>query len=63
MVCPVSLAQRKIAIVAILKRIAAVVKTPSPEKVILIATALDPKRMHKKTVNIPAAKGRSLLDG
>jgi hypothetical protein len=49
--------------VAILKRIAAVVKTPSPEKVILIATALDPNIMHKKTVNIPAAKGSSLLDG
>jgi hypothetical protein len=48
---------------AMLKRMAAVVKTPSPEKVILIATALEPKSTHKKAVKVPAAKDNSLLDG
>jgi hypothetical protein len=59
----VILAQMKMATAAIPKRMAAVVKTPNPEKEILIATALDPKRMHKKTVNKPAANVSSSLDG
>jgi hypothetical protein len=42
---------------------AAVVKTPNPEKEIFIATALDPKRMHKKTVKRPAANVSSSLAG
>ena len=48
---------------AIPKRMAAVVKTPNPEKEIFIATALDPKIMHKKTVKRPAANVSSSLAG
>jgi hypothetical protein len=59
----VYLAQRKITLAAIAKRMAAVVKTPIPEKASLIATVLDTKIMHKKTVNIPAASENSWLDG
>jgi hypothetical protein len=39
---------------AILKRIAAVVKTPIPEKVNLIATAFAPKITHKTADKMPA---------
>ena len=63
MVRSVNLAQRKITLAAIAKRMDAVVKTPIPEKASLIATILDPKIMHKKTVNTPAASESSWLDG
>jgi malate/lactate dehydrogenase len=42
---------------------AAVVKTPRPEKVIFMATALDPKRMHKNIAERPAANVSSSFDG
>ena len=54
MVCPVNLAQTKIASAAILNRIAAVVKTPRPLNAILMATAFEPKIAHKNTDNMPA---------
>ncbi|MEX1346254.1 MAG: hypothetical protein AB1Z31_00855 [Desulfobacterales bacterium] len=41
----------------------AVVNTPIPVKASLTATALDPKIMHKKTVNIPALSESSWLAG
>jgi hypothetical protein len=59
----VILAQRKIAMAETPNRMAAVVKTPIPEKVIFIATALDPKRMHRNTANTPAANVRSSFGG
>ena len=46
---------------AILKRIAAVVKTPTPEKANLIATALEPNKMHKNADKMPANKENSGL--
>jgi hypothetical protein len=48
---------------AVPNRRAAVVKTPRPANDIFIATALDPKRMHKNTVNMPAANERSWFEG
>jgi hypothetical protein len=63
MVRPVNLAHRKITLAAIAKRMEAVVNTPIPVKASLTATALDPKIMHKKTVNIPAASESSWLAG
>jgi len=63
MVCPVNLAHRKMATAATPKRMAAVVKTPNPEKVIFIATVLDPKIVHKNIVKRPAANVSSSFDG
>ena len=51
-----NLAHKKIAAAARLKRKAAVVKTPIPEKLILIATAFAPNRMHKKADKKAAEK-------
>jgi hypothetical protein len=45
--------------VAMLKRSPAVVNAPSPERLILIATAFAPKTMHKSEVKMAAKKGRS----
>ena len=42
---------------------AAVVKTPMPEKAIFTATAFEPKMTHKNTVNTTAANDSSGLDG
>jgi hypothetical protein len=63
MVRPVDLAQRKIALAAMAKRMDAVVNTPIPVKASFTATALDPKRMHKKAINRPAVKEISWSDG
>jgi hypothetical protein len=63
MVRPVTLAQRKIALAAMAKRMDAVVNTPIPVKASFTATALDPKRMHKKAVNRPAASEISWFAG
>ena len=59
MVRPVNLAQRKMATAAMAKRMDAVVNTPIPVKASLTATALDPKRMHKKAVKMPAVNESS----
>jgi hypothetical protein len=61
--CPVALAQRKMTLAAILKRRPAVVNTPSPENANFMATALDPKRVHKKTTNKDVRKDKSLFEG
>jgi hypothetical protein len=44
---------------AMLKRSPAVVNGPNPERLILIATALAPKRTHKNDVKTAARKGSS----
>ena len=51
-----TLAHKKIAAAAMLKRKPAVVKTPSPERLILMATALAPNRMHMKADKMAAEK-------
>ena len=58
-----AIAHRKIAIEAKLNRNAAVVNTPNPKRLILIATALAPKRVHKNSVKAPAVIGSSRLLG
>ena len=53
------MAQARIANPAIVKRIPAVVNGPRPEKAILIATALEPKIMHKNDVKRAVKRGSS----
>jgi len=60
---PVILAQRQIAIEAMLNRSPAVVKAPRPEREIFMATALAPKKVHKNEVKKAAIKENSLLLG
>jgi len=55
----VILAQRKITNVAIQKRSPAVVNGPNPDRLILIATALAPKTIHRNDVKMATKKGRS----
>ena len=61
MVRPVTRAHKKMTSAAILNRIPAVVNTPIPEKAILTATALEPKRIHKNADKMPAKKENSGL--
>ena len=61
MVRPVTRAHKKMTSAAILNRIPAVVNTPMPEKAILTATALEPKRIHKNADKMPAKKENSGL--
>ncbi len=57
------MAQTKIMNMDIPKRSPAVVNTPSPERLIFIATAFAPKIMHRSEVKMEVRKGRSLLLG
>jgi len=57
----VAYAHRKIAIVAMLKRIPAVVKAPTPKRLIFMATAFAPKIVHKNVVKVAAGNGSSPL--
>ena len=60
---PVILAHKKIATEAMPNLMPAVVKTPIPSRLILMATALAPKSMHINTVKEAAKKEKSLFCG
>jgi hypothetical protein len=58
---PVILAHKKMVMDAMPNLMPAVVKTPIPSRLILMATALAPKSMHINTVKTAAKKERSLF--